>query len=259
MGNSLIIVGDAEFDVDVISYELSLGKYEGKSGVTAVFNLSDEHQQKGIVSAWEDFAAKIKHQLETGVIDSTWEDPTFKLQAEENLQSNIMEQFRVGNQEATIAINAMILWNLNKQTAPIVASVSETTDNSNQDIPSDVPSKIGISAEKSVDILLTEAVPASELEIMRSTKKVSIINKALISGFTTGNPIPITTKEFTGISETNLEKAVRDLISQEVLKSKGKPLYISKEPKITFNKKDDTKFKILEIVEVCTPNEKTKV
>ena len=259
MGDSIIIVGDIEFDVDVVSYEVAQNKYKNKPGVSAIFNLSNEHKESGIVSAWDEFSARVRAQLETGTIDDMWEDPLFKLQAEENLQVNIMEQFRIGDQENNVAINAMILWNLNKQTAPITNPVPEASDDSDQSVPSDVPSKVGISAEKSVDILLTAAVPAKELEIMRTTKKVKIISKELITGFTTGNPIPINTKEFIGISEENLEKAVRDLIAQEVLKSKGKPLYISKEPKITFNKKDDSKFKIVEIVEVCTPNEESKV
>jgi hypothetical protein len=268
MSKTLVVIGDRQFEVNSPGYEVSQGKYAEYDVVISVLSEgaaevspsnSEDVELNKLLSTWDEFSEAVKHKLASKYHDGRrgWDDPTFKSNCEEKLQEHVMRQFRGGHQEVDIAAFAMFLRYLsdefetpyNGRVADITeAKASAIKDNSSADLK---PSSAGIMVEDIKEIQLKEVVEEEELMDMRRTSGILFAEAKVVQALedTAADQI-LFTRSYNGINQKNIESAVDDLIKLETLKSAGKLLYIVIPPKVVFDDKDITQFKIKESVQI---------
>ncbi len=255
--NDLIIINDTKIPVNIESYEVSKDAYEGNN-IVAIFKTTDivsyiPDQQDFI----EDTVAKVRDLLKTTRPVNF--DSIYRKETELTLQDSVLKQLRSGNHELAIATEALILYIMNCVSPDVITPTAELP----QDTPTveatpDRPSSKGIVPSSSDEIKLVDAVPEKELSDLRSLKNLNFLDKLDPNIHLMGKEFNISTKYYSGVTKDNLEKAVTELISFEVLKSKKKLLYIIHEPKIKFAQNEPNKFKISEKLVVISEKVKNE-
>jgi hypothetical protein len=258
--SDLIIINDKEIQTDIVSYEISKGMYED-ADIVAIFKTKahvDYHVDQG--DFIEDALSKVRDLLRENTTSDF--DPISRNSIELSLQDTLLKYFRAGGSELEIARLALTLYIINcvspNEKNTTVANINNIVSDENKKHPS---SK-GIVVSDNLEYSLIDAISLKELQDMRLLKGLNVLPELDPTQHISSDEINISTKYFNGVNNTNLEAAVRELISLEVLKSKQKLLYIIKEPKIQFALNEPNKFKLFEkIVNVSEKivNEQSKV
>lgn len=260
---ALIVTGNGQhFEIPYDSFEVAVDKFEDYDLVINLDYVGDNSVNKktddSVLVAWDAFSEKVKFFIKNHPSFERWNSVSFEKVYAAKLQELCMTQFREGKQEINIALNVMFQEYLHNDDAVVEASsvieekefIDEFFNEKEDDKDSEVnkPSPRGIVIDELTEIPLSEAVAISDINALRDEKRIKLATADIIESFSSSDVVLKTLNTKMHIM-TDLEKAIKELISIEYFHSKDKVLHIVIPPKIIFEKNEKSKDKVIYIIE----------